>query len=541
MPDWLTRREVRAQPESQSPLEALLAKVDARVDRLTDRYFRAMGEHIKDLGKLPPSDVHRLEQLRRMNRSLSSILRGIAAASKLDEAEILQAFRETAEEDARMAASVLNVSPERAREIPRLERIVRAQARETAGAMKNLSNTTVASEGYRKLVDSAVTAVQSGVEDYGSAIRHAIREAGGSGLRVKYESGETRRLDTAIRMNILDGVRHLTQQVLTEVGREFGADGVEIDAHMLCAEDHLPYQGCQFSNDEFEEIQSSLARPFGEWNCHHVWHPILLGVSAPAYTEAEREEMRRYSTEEVEIDGRTKTRYEWSQEMRRCETAVRSAKDTANLAREAGDDELRRQCQRRINALNDHYTHLSSTAGLKPEYTRTYVGGFVDARATNDLTGVGNNDKMMVSTGGRRNEAPLTEAQRAECISIAKEYGMPIERIVFADDMLTGYFPLGDRLYIGTDVYPSGNTEKANYMISCRGALAHELVGHRNAFLKKKTQAEDYLEEVQASLRASKAQGLTEEERKILVEDARERLPEGITLDDIIQRLFLEV
>ena len=278
-----------------------------------------------------------------------------------------------------MAASVLNVSPERAREIPRLERIVRAQARETAGAMKNLSNTTVASEGYRKLVDSAVTAVQSGVEDYGSAIRHAIREAGGSGLRVKYESGETRRLDTAIRMNILDGVRHLTQQVLTEVGREFGADGVEIDAHMLCAEDHLPYQGRQFSNDEFEEIQSSLARPFGEWNCRHVWHPILLGVSAPAYTEAEREEMRQYSTEEVEIDGRTKTRYEWSQEMRRCETAVRATKDTANLAREAGDDELRRQCQRRINALNDHYTHLASAAGLKPEYTRTYVGGFVDA------------------------------------------------------------------------------------------------------------------------------------------------------------------
>ena len=37
-----------------------------------------------------------------------------------------------------------------------------------------------------------------------------------------------------------------------------GANGVEIDAHMLCAEDHLPYQGGQYSNEEFESIQNDL-------------------------------------------------------------------------------------------------------------------------------------------------------------------------------------------------------------------------------------------------------------------------------------------
>lgn len=187
------------------------------------------------------------------------------------------------------------------------------------------------------------------------------------------------------------------------------------------------------------------------------------------------------------------------------------------------------------------YERVSDLAGMGPDFRRTYVAGFRDAKAEKELTGTAGGGTMYVSTGGRRNEEPLTDAQKAECLRIAKEYGMPVERIVFVEDMLTGYFPFGDRLYIGTDVYPCGNTEKANYMISNRGTLAHEIIGHRAAFLRGKTQITEYLEEVQASLRASRAPGISDEEREILVRDAIERLPEGVKLEDVIHRLFLEV
>lgn len=40
-------------------------------------------------------------------------------------------------------------------------------------------------------------------------------------------------------------------------GESFGADGIEISAH-------LPYQGKQFSNEEFEQLQQILKRPVGE-------------------------------------------------------------------------------------------------------------------------------------------------------------------------------------------------------------------------------------------------------------------------------------
>ena len=147
---------------------------------------------------------------------------------------------------------------------------------------------------------------------------------------------------------------------------------------MLCAEDHLPYQGGQYSNEEFDEIQNSLPRPFGEWNCRHTWHPIIMGVSPRAYTDEQLEQFERFSTEELEIDGRTKTRYEWSQEMRRMETAIRQQKDTATLAAAAGDATLQRQCQGSVNALVKEYERLSDRTGLGPDFRRTYVAGFKD-------------------------------------------------------------------------------------------------------------------------------------------------------------------
>ena len=182
----------------------------------------------------------------------------------------------------------------------------------------------------------------------------------------------------------MDATRRMNQRVMAEVGEQFGANGVEIDAHMLCAEDHLPYQGQQFTNEEFEQIQDSLDRPFGEWNCRHTWAPIIGGVSPRAYTDEDVERFARFSTEEIEIDGTTKTRYEWSQAMRRMETAIREKKDTATLAEAAGDQVLRRDCQSSINAMVKEYERISDRTGMGPDFRRTYVGGFKDVKVETD-------------------------------------------------------------------------------------------------------------------------------------------------------------
>lgn len=435
-------------PLSEEQLQEILKAFQERFSRLNDQYLRMMGGHIKEIGQLWPSDVHRLQQIRRMNNNLKRLERRIAEAADASIEDIEDIFNRCAASDVRMAAKILGLPDSTTlKGNPYLEKILEAQFRETAGTMRNLSNTTVVSSFYRKAVDEAVQAVQTGVEDYNTAIRRVIREAGCNGLRVTeegttkvdYESGYSRRLDSAARMNVLDGLRHMNQNMLNALGDQFGANGVEIDAHMLCAEDHLPYQGQQYSDEEFQEIQDSLPRPFGEWNCRHSWHRIILGVSPRLYSDDQLDEMKNYSREKIEIDGTTKTRYEWSQEMRRVETAIRQQKDTANLAKASGDKTLSDRCRANVLRLNKYYQQLSDKSGLKAQFNRTYVPGYRDAKSTNVLTNTSNSGTML-SDSSRKHTKVTEESIRS--VPVFTEFGSEKVNNAVHDacvDILTGF------------------------------------------------------------------------------------------------------
>ncbi len=345
-----------------------------------------------DIGSLKASDIHRLTEMKRVGLNAKRIKREIAKAANMSVADLDRVFRAVAESDARFAEQwfATDYAPT-VKGLPKLskpiERLLKAQLRITAQAFKNLSQTTIETKRYRKAVDEAISAVQSGVTDYNSAIRRAMKTAAQDGLRVRYpNSGMTRRLDSAIRQNVLDGVRAINNDVLRQLGNEYGADGIEISAHALCATDHLPYQGLQFSNRDFEELQKSLGRPFGAWNCKHTMFPVILGVSVPAHDADELRMYRENSAAEIEIDGRTMSRYEWSQEQRRIETAVRAQKDIAIAAKASGDDVARREAQSKINALQDHYEKVSRAAGLDMQRDRMRVAGFRAVKTREQLS-----------------------------------------------------------------------------------------------------------------------------------------------------------
>lgn len=376
---------------SERQLEALLALFEERMQNITAEYLTAMGKHLKDIGSLKASDIHRLTEMKRVGLNAKRIKREIAKAANMSVADLDRVFRAVAENDARFAEQwfAADYTPA-VKGLPKLsrpiERLLKAQLRITAQAFKNLSQTTIETQRYRKAVDEAISAVQSGVTDYNSAIRRAMKTAAQDGLRVKYpNSGMTRRLDSAIRQNVLDGVRAINNDVLRQLGNEYGADGIEISAHALCATDHSPYQGLQFSNRDFEELQNSLGRPFGAWNCKHTMFPIILGVSAPVHDADELRMYRENSAAEIEIDGRTMSRYEWSQEQRRIETAVRAQKDIAIAAKASGDDVARREAQSKINALQDHYEKASRAAGLDMQRDRMRVAGFRQVKTIDQL------------------------------------------------------------------------------------------------------------------------------------------------------------
>ena len=369
---------------SDIPIDALIEIFQGRMQKVTDEYLKRMGQQVREIGEIIPSAQTRLVQLKKLDANIAYIQRKIAEAANESLEDIARIFEAIAEENARFAEVYFGdgVSTET------LMQNVRAQFEVTAGEMANLSRTTVESSIYRDVIDRGIQAAQASVEDYKSAMRRTLREAAADGLRVvrpgvdevsprvRYASGRTMRLDSAVRQNVLDGIRALNQANMNVIGERFGADGVEISAHPMCAEDHLPYQGKQYTNAAFAELQDKLPRPIGMWNCRHIAYPILLGISPPAHSAEELEEYRRGSTEQIEIDGATHSRYEWTQVQRAIETQVRYKQDEITLAKAADDDVLVRDARRKIRELDSYYSKISEAAGTprRRERMGTYYG-----------------------------------------------------------------------------------------------------------------------------------------------------------------------
>ena len=183
---------------------------------------------------------------------------------------------------------------------------------------------------------------------------------------------------------------------------------------------------------------------------------------------------------------------------------------------------------------NGHHIYIEDSGGKS--------GGRVDKSGKSGIIEPKGDKMLKVSTGGRRNDHNLTETQIAEANNYAISLGMPEDCIYYVDYDFTGYGANFDLLRIGTDVYPCVEHQKnANSNVSMHGAIAHEIIGHRAAALAGKTQKDDVLEEVQASIRAAKfTADLTSSERITLYRDALTRLRNSnIKLRDVKSNLYI--
>lgn len=230
-------------------------------------------------------------------------------------------------------------------------------------------------EAYKDAIDAAIRSIRT--KNYEAVITDVVRQLSKGGLRVMYESGATRELYAAVTMNVMDGFRGTMQQVRNQQAVQFKANGVEVSAHGMCAEDHLPYQGRQFSNEEFAEIQKKLKRPIAQgMNCRHTVTGVILGVSTKAYKPEELDSMKRESRRKTGFktaDGHELTAYEFSQWQRREETQIRKDKAQARLFEKAGLTKEAKKYEDAAKSRLERYRKASRLAKVETREERTRV------------------------------------------------------------------------------------------------------------------------------------------------------------------------
>ena len=356
-----------------------------------------IGKRIKRYGKFSLADVKSINNISTVKQDMDAITKELAKVTGYNISQIEQMYGELLEEQHLANQPLYDYRGKKFvpfAENRELQAIARAYAKTTGETMINLAKTKalciMGANGkpigmqkyYTDVLDKAVMQVSTGATDFHTAMRDSIIELGGSGVRVDYGGGVTRRLDTVVRQNLLWGAKQASVEYNEMIGEELGCDGVEVDAHSNPRESHRFMQGQQYSlngkktingvvYEDFEASGASSA--LQDYGCLHYRTPILLGISEPRFSKKQLAEIEEQNNKEYTIGERTGNRYFWSQRMRNLESATREQKTIRDLARSSGDKVLVKKCNERIKAYRQKYDEICNATGLSPELKRLSV------------------------------------------------------------------------------------------------------------------------------------------------------------------------
>lgn len=247
---------------------------------------------------------------------------------------------------------------------------------EAIGMTDKKGNFVSVQKQYINMINTAVSDVKLNEQQFYNKMRPIVNQLTRSGLRtIDFSNGYKRRIDSQVRMNMMDGIRQLNHLVQEQVGKEFDFDGWEISLHSLCAKDHQGVQGKQYTKEEYERLNKRLKRPIGEMDCRHFAMPIIMGVSEPVYTKEEIKKANDRSNEIVTYkkNGEIKqtTRYDASQIQREYELKIRDARMAVDAGKATGDKTMYERKQKRLTALLAEYKRFSRDVGLNVKMDRT--------------------------------------------------------------------------------------------------------------------------------------------------------------------------
>lgn len=385
---------------NQEVEELLVERLVNRIEEANTFILEKIGKAIKKISTLTPSQAYQVSQILKYGGSYEEIAKRLAKVSGKNVKEIYEIFDEVAKNNKQFAKDFyryrgIDYIPY-SKDIA-LQNQVKSIAALTAHSYMNIANTSVVGliqngefrqleTAYKEIIDKAILNVAQGKQDFYSSMRNTLKEIGGNGI-VQYESGRIRRLDSAVRMNMLDGIRQLNNETSRRFGAEYGADGVEISVHSNPAPDHADIQGRQFSNKEYDKLEAGMIaedykgnkydghdkRRISEYNCYHKTFAIVLGVSEPEYTDEQLKKIQDENEKGFDYEGKHYTMYEGTQLQRRIETEIRRQKDTQILAKASGDMELVGESQSKITKLTHKYNDLCKASGLKPKKQRMRI------------------------------------------------------------------------------------------------------------------------------------------------------------------------
>lgn len=356
--------------------DAVLALTEPMIDDLV----KDISRRIKGAGAITETAEYQIYRAQALGASKKEVERRVAEQLKLQEEVISSLFeyvldKSLAYEDNGSLQQMADAYAEMTKS-------------KTAEMLQNLWGTTPdgqvlpLQDAYARALDFAFRETATGVLDMETAIRRAVMPLAKRGLRtIEQKSGRSIGIEYACRRYIMDQLGALDDEVQKANHDRLGCDGWEISAHAACAPDHEPIQGRQYSDAEYEQLNNSLQRRIGHLNCGHTASPIILGVNAPQYTEAELKQFAEDNERGITYNGKHYTLYQAGQEQATMENAIRNLRRQILADEETKSPDLQKH-QIRLRVLQSEYTKFCKAANLPTRNERLQVAGFGRSQAS---------------------------------------------------------------------------------------------------------------------------------------------------------------
>lgn len=437
-------------------LERYGDKLFRRIGDFQSEVLKTIGRRIKATGQLSAFDKQGLKNIADISGDMEKITKRLAEITGMNIKDIQKIYGNSLNDISKKykpSYEFRKIDFVPFAESNAGQALIEHWVRETAKSMLNLSRTSAigftdknghfksVADTFQGVVDKAVFNVSTGVDDFSSAMRSALEEIGGSGIKVNYGSGVTRMLDGVLRSNILYGAKRASQAYYEHIGEELDCNGFEVDAHLFPRPSHEFMQGKQYSNSGEKTVDgityedgTKALEAMQDYGCLHYKMPIILGVNEPTYSNEYLSELSRKNKEVIEYNGEKRTGYGWKQEQRRIEREVRQQKLTADLAKSAGDTELLSKCNARIKDLQTEYNKLTANVGLQKSPERMWITKPLTTQQTSTIiisggiSGARNPDGTKALEHAERFYESVRK-MKTDTLSISKNTGFAEEQI----------------------------------------------------------------------------------------------------------------
>ena len=394
-------------------------QIDLIIERLVNRItqgnsfiLRRMGKVLNKIKNVDNDKIYQLQQELKYGDDFNEIMEKIRKITELNIKDIDKIFMEVARKNQQFAKKYYdykNIDMIPLDENESLKQVVSTYSREVINNYRQISNNVGYTlfntsdillflpfvMAYQNFVDYAILKRFLGKQVFIQEIELQVKKVAKNGLKTyDYSNNRAYRLDSALKMEMQQGIRDMTNDLQQRFGEEYGADGIEVSVHEYPAPDHEFVQGHQFTKEEFEKFQNDMdatdingvvfpaefeghdRRAIGEYNCYHYVFYVVLGVDEPQYSHEALNKIVEQNDNGFFFEGKHYTMYEGTQLQNKIEREIQSQEDVKAMAHEINDKDLEMKSQKNILDLSSKYKELSDVSGLPTKIDKLKEWGY---------------------------------------------------------------------------------------------------------------------------------------------------------------------